>query len=68
MKPKVEPGDAPVGVCAECGVECEGILVDFGYGYYEFGSDVGTDENWRWVSPCCEDEVIDYDPEEKDDD
>lgn len=58
MKPKEEPGDAPVGICARCGIEAEAILIDFGIGPYEFGSQIGTDEDWRYVSRCCEDEIV----------
>lgn len=66
MKHKPEDGDAPVGVCADCGAECEAVLRDFGYGAYAFNKKRGYDEDWQWVSPCCEAEVID--PETEDDD
>ena len=65
-KPKLDP-DERIGFCSECREPCEAILVDFGIGPYEFQGTKGIDEDWKWVSPCCEAEVIDSFEEEDDD-
>ena len=62
MKPRYSEGDEPIGVCCECGEFCTGRLVDNGIGPYEYGSLVGCDEKWEWVSPCCHAEIL---PEEE---
>lgn len=61
MRPRVEEGDVPWGVCADCGTECDAILVDFGRGCLPVGDGCVDDEDWQWVSPCCDAEVIDKD-------
>jgi hypothetical protein len=65
MKPRIDPEDGiPCGYCNECGDWCEGILVDFGYGAYEFWGTKGFHEDWHWVSPCCEADIVDRKKEE----
>jgi hypothetical protein len=47
----------PTGICSCCGLECTATCVDEGIGPYDgFGG--GVHHDYRWVSPCCEEEVV----------
>ena len=65
--PPYDPDDAPVGVCSECGKYCSAILLDFGIGSYEYWGSQDYEEHWRWVSPCCEAEVVESEDDYEDD-
>ena len=43
-----------ITVCDECGCECNLIDVDYGIGYYEYGSATGVHVDIDTVSACCE--------------
>jgi hypothetical protein len=48
----------PAGYCSECGQECDGILIEDGIGPYECFGATGVHRSRRWVSPCCEAEIV----------
>lgn len=54
----MDEGDAPSGYCEQCSEPCTAILEDFGIGAYEFWGSKETHVDERWVSPCCEAEVV----------
>lgn len=58
MKPRLDPEDAPVGICDECGEACTATLQDHGIGSYEFWGARGTHHDWQVLSPCCSAEVV----------
>ena len=62
MRPRVDEDDVPYGYCSECGETCQGILMDFGIGPYELWGSKQVHEDWRWVSPCCEAEILEHKP------
>lgn len=45
--------------CSSCGDSSEGQIVDFGIGYYEYGSICAVDKQECYVSCCCEAQIID---------
>lgn len=49
----------PHGICNDCGKECRAVMMDFGYGGYEYWGARGTHHDYRPASPCCEAEVVD---------
>lgn len=58
----------PKGYCSACHEECVGIQVDFGIGPYEYWGCKGVDRDVHWMSMCCEEEILDKQPEEDTDD
>jgi len=46
------------GICEACGEECQEVQIDQGFGPYEYGSIHDIHQDWVWVSPCCEAEVV----------
>jgi|GEM_PF-4301615 hypothetical protein len=51
---KDEDSDKRMGRCPICGQELEGIYIDFGLGFNEFGSHSSIDESWILCCPICE--------------
>jgi hypothetical protein len=60
--------DAEKGYCAGCHEWVTGTLVDYGIGDYEYWGCRGTHVDLEWVSPCCEEELLNKLPEEENDD
>lgn len=56
-------------ICSACGEPCKGIVMDFGIGPYEYWGQRGFDSNPRYVSNCCEADVLMdgkvYEPQEE---
>lgn len=46
-------------ICTECGCPCDGAVVDFGIGPYEFWGRTGVDTQSAFVSVCCEADMTD---------
>jgi hypothetical protein len=44
--------------CSECGEKCFGHWVDEGIGPFEFWGYKGVDNQWFFVSDCCDAEII----------
>ena len=61
MYKQLDPEDAPVGICDDCGCACTGELQDNGIGSYEFWGEKGTHHEWVFCSPCCGAEVVEGD-------
>lgn len=47
------------GICANCGFECEVIVIDVGIGAYEYWGAREVDSRLEVVSDCCEDDALD---------
>jgi hypothetical protein len=58
--------DAQKGYCAECHEWVTGVTIDEGIGHYEYWGCQGIHHDYRTVSPCCEADLLDKLPEEKD--
>ena len=44
--------------CSECRSPCKEVRRNFGIGAYEFWGQTGSQDNWKWVSECCDGEVL----------
>lgn len=62
----IDPEDLPSGFCSACHEECTAISVDMGIGAYEFWGSREVHVDIQAVSPCCEAEMLEYLPEEED--
>jgi hypothetical protein len=56
----------PQGFCEECGEFCEGRMTDVGIGPHEFWGSTGNQVDIRILSPCCEAEINENEPESED--
>jgi hypothetical protein len=55
------------GYCAYCGNYCAAVKVDLGIGLNEFWGSVGNDIDIHWLSPCCEEDLLNSPPEDEED-
>lgn len=46
------------GYCSECGKACKEVKRNFGIGAYEYWGATGSQDNWQWVSHCCDGDVV----------
>lgn len=46
-------------ICPECGEETRVVLMDFGFGAYEYWGARGVHVDKRWVMECCQTESPD---------
>ena len=46
------------GYCTECHDPCREVRRNFGHGVTEFWGAAATHDDWRWVSHCCDAEVV----------
>lgn len=44
--------------CSECKQEAEPVQRDFGVGSYEYWGAKGNHQKLRWVSECCDGELV----------
>ena len=44
--------------CSECRRPCREVERNFGIGSYEFWGQKGSQDNWQWVSECCDGDVL----------
>lgn len=51
------------GWCEACGSECTSVTQDDGIGPYEYFGARGTHHDYVEVSPCCQAEVLENEPE-----
>lgn len=51
--------------CSECHKPCDGEMVDFGIGSYEFWGATSVDSHITEVSECCMGDLLDEIPEEE---
>lgn len=52
-------------VCSECKEPCKEVRRNFGRGLTEYWGSVSADDNWLWVSECCDAEVVELIEEEE---
>ena len=57
--------DLPKGYCAGCHEYVTATVIDEGIGEYEYWGCKGVDVQLCYVSPCCEEELLDRLPEEQ---
>lgn len=50
------------GWCSCCQKECKGKTIDEGIGHYEFWGEKGIHHDYVTVSDCCEEEILESDP------
>jgi hypothetical protein len=53
------------GYCSQCGKECSSIIIDEGIGYYEMGDGRYNHVKLVHASDCCEGEILNFDPNEE---
>lgn len=46
------------GFCSECKKPCREVKRNFGIGAYEYWGATGSQDNWQWVSHCCDGDVV----------
>jgi hypothetical protein len=51
-------------ICSECKKPCKEARRNFGIGAYEFWGAAGSQDNWQWVSHCCDGDLV-YELEEE---
>lgn len=51
--------------CSCCHKPTIGVTVDYGIGEYEYWGRVEVHHDYEVVSACCEEELLDFDPEEE---
>lgn len=57
---------AKEGICSECGEQCREEPIDVGIGPYEYWGYKSVHRDIRYLSPCCEADVVDEVPEDGD--
>ena len=55
--------DHITGWCEDCGAEVTSVTVDNGIGHYEYWGATGIHHQYDEVSPCCQGEVLESEPE-----
>ena len=50
--------------CSECKQPCKDVRRNFGIGKYEYWGYMCSDNDWRWVSHCCDGDLLDEIEEE----
>ena len=65
MKKRSDMAKNSDGYCTECHGQCKEVRRDFGRGLTEYWGAVSAHEDWRWVSECCDAEVVESLEEEE---